>query len=88
VENHRWSIEYSFETAKNEFRLDHNETGLWHGWHRHVSVVMMAFGMMAPIRRQAKPSDTEKCPSAETKRSHPLVEWRNGSSSATSSQPL
>jgi SRSO17 transposase len=25
VEGHRWSIEDSFETAKNEFGLDHNE---------------------------------------------------------------
>ena len=25
VEGHRWAIEDSFETAKNEFVLDHNE---------------------------------------------------------------
>ena len=25
VEGHRWAIEDSFETAKNEFELDHNE---------------------------------------------------------------
>jgi SRSO17 transposase len=31
VEGHRWSIEDSFETAKNEFGLDHNETRSWHG---------------------------------------------------------
>src|SRR6478752_7080529 len=30
VEGHRWSIEDSFETAKNEFGLDHNETRSWH----------------------------------------------------------
>jgi SRSO17 transposase len=34
VEGHRWAIEDSFETAKNEFGLDHNETRSWHGWHR------------------------------------------------------
>ena len=38
VEGHRWAIEDSFETAKNEFGLDHNETRSWHGWHRHVSL--------------------------------------------------
>src|SRR5207302_10973342 len=32
--------EDSFETAKNEFGLDHNESRSWHGWHRHVSLVM------------------------------------------------
>ena len=31
---HRWAIEDSFETAKNEFGLDHNESRSWHGWHR------------------------------------------------------
>ena len=53
VEGHRWAIEDSFETAKNEFGLDHNETRSWHGWHRHVSLVMLAFAMMAAIRRHA-----------------------------------
>jgi SRSO17 transposase len=53
VEGHRWAIEDSFETAKNELGLDHNETRSWHGWHRHVSLVMLAFAMMAAIRHQA-----------------------------------
>jgi SRSO17 transposase len=53
VEGHRWAIEDSFETAKNELGLDHNETRSWHGWHRHVSLVMLAFAMMAVIRKQA-----------------------------------
>ena len=53
VEGQRWAIEDSFETAKNELGLDHNETRSWHGWHRHVSLVMLAFAMLAAIRRQA-----------------------------------
>jgi SRSO17 transposase len=53
VEGHRWAIEDSFETAKNELGLDHNETRSWHGWHRHVSLVMLAFAMMAAIRHKA-----------------------------------
>jgi SRSO17 transposase len=53
VEGHRWAIEDSFETAKNELGLDHNETRSWHGWNRHVSLVMLAFAMMAAIRRKA-----------------------------------
>lgn len=39
VEGDRWSIEDSFETAKNELGLDHNETRYWRGWSRHVSLV-------------------------------------------------
>lgn len=53
VEGCRCAIEESFETAKNEFGLDHNETRSWHGWHRHVSLVMLAFAVMATIRHQA-----------------------------------
>lgn len=53
VEGHRWAIEESFETAKNELGLDHNETRSWHGWQRHVSLVMLAFAMMATIRHHA-----------------------------------
>src|SRR6185437_4140234 len=63
VEGHRWAIEDSFETAKNEFGLDHNESRSWHGWHRHVSMVMLAFAMMAAIRHRANP--LPKKPNAE-----------------------
>ena len=53
VEGHRWCIEDSFKTAKNELGLDHNETRSWHGWHRHTALVMLAFAMMAAIRQRA-----------------------------------
>lgn len=53
VEGRRWAIEDSFETAKNELGLDHNESRSWHGWHRHVSLVMLAFAMMAAVRHAA-----------------------------------
>jgi SRSO17 transposase len=33
--------------------LDHNETRSWHGWHRHVSLVMLAFAMLMVIRHKA-----------------------------------
>jgi SRSO17 transposase len=53
VEGQRWAIEDAFETAKNELGLDHNESRSWHGWHRHISLVMLAFAMLAVIRHQA-----------------------------------
>ena len=53
VEGRRWAIEDAFETTKNELGLDHNETRSWHGWHRHVSLVMLAFAMMAAVRHHA-----------------------------------
>ena len=40
--------------------LDHNETRSWHGWHRHVSMAMLAFAMMAVIRHHANPPQPKK----------------------------
>src|SRR5436305_9076533 len=62
VEGHRWAIEDSFETAKNELGLDHNETRSWYGWHRHVSLVMLAFAMLAAIRHHANAPTPPKIP--------------------------
>ncbi len=61
VEGHRWAIEDAFETAKNELGLDHNETRSWHGWHRHVSLVMLAFAVLAVARHRAN-SAAEQTP--------------------------
>jgi SRSO17 transposase len=62
VEGRRWAIEDAFETAKNELGLDHNETRSWHGWHRHVSLVMLAFAMMAAVRNRANSLPPPKRP--------------------------
>lgn len=68
VEGHRWAIEDSFETAKNELGLDHNETRSWHGWHRHVSLVMLAFAMMATIRHHANAGQSQNKAAKKTNR--------------------
>jgi SRSO17 transposase len=60
IEGHRWAIEDSFETAKKELGLDHNETRSWHGWHRHVSLVMLAFAMVAAIQHRANAATPPK----------------------------
>ncbi|SFL06243.1 hypothetical protein SAMN04244574_02975, partial [Azotobacter beijerinckii] len=57
----------SFETAKNELGLDHNETRSWHGWHRHVSLVMLAFALLAAIRHRTNALPCSK------KQTQPLV---------------
>lgn len=67
IEGHRWAIEDSFETAKNELGLDHNETRSWHGWHRHVSLVMLAFAMMATIRHKANAAQPMEKPPKKTR---------------------
>ena len=70
VEGHRWAIEDSFETAKNELGLDHNETRSWHGWHRHASLVMLAFAMMAAIRHRANIGPSPKKTRRRLRRKH------------------
>jgi SRSO17 transposase len=70
VEGHRWAIEDSFETTKNELGLDHNETRSWHGWHRHVSLVMLAFAMMAAIRHRANAAPPPKTNGRPSSPSH------------------
>ena len=60
VEGKRWAVEDAFETAKTELGLDHNETRSWHGWHRHVSLAMLAFAMMARVRHHANQAPPPK----------------------------
>lgn len=89
VEGHRWAIEDSFETAKNELGLDHNETRSWetrswHGWHRHVSLVMLAFAMMASIRNKANavPATPKKTPARRMSQARPSSAGRSRRSDA------
>ena len=60
VEGRRWAVEDAFETAKTELGLDHNETRSWRGWHRHVSLVMLGFAMMARVRHHANQAPPPK----------------------------
>jgi SRSO17 transposase len=71
VEGRRWAIEDGFETAKNELGLDHNETRSWHGWHRHVSLVMLAFAMLAAIRHEANTAAPPKSSLTMIRKSRP-----------------
>ena len=76
VEGHRWAIEDGFETAKNEVGLDHNETRSWHDWHRQVSLVILAFAMMAVIRHRANvapPLEKNHAPSSH--KTSLLIRW-------------
>jgi SRSO17 transposase len=63
VEGHRWAVEEGFEVAKTELGLDHNETRSWHGWHRHVSLVMLALAMLTTIRHRANSGREKNLPS-------------------------
>src|SRR5688500_15681604 len=85
VEGQRWAIEDGFETAKNELGLDHNETRSWHGWHRHVSLVMLAFAMLAVIRHHANAPAPPKIPIRLARRHQTSSAGRSRNSAASPS---
>jgi SRSO17 transposase len=83
VEGHRWAIEDGFETAKTELGLDHNETRSWHGWHRHVSLVMLAFAMLAVIRHYTNVPTPPKIPIRLARRHQASSAGRSRNSAAS-----
>jgi SRSO17 transposase len=76
VEGRRWAIEDAFETAKSELGLAQNETRSWPGWHRHVSLVMLAFAMLMAIRHKAETLTSPQKSPAES-RPHPWCDGRS-----------
>jgi SRSO17 transposase len=50
----RWTIEECFERAKDDLGLDHCEARSWHGWHRHISLVMAAAAFLARLSAQLR----------------------------------
>jgi SRSO17 transposase len=49
----RWTIEACFEAAKGEVGLDHYEVRSWTGWHRHITLAMLAHAYLAVVRKAA-----------------------------------
>lgn len=62
----RWTIEECFERAKSDLGLDHCEARSWHGWHRHMTLVMAAAAFLAKLaadlRRSALGKANERSP--------------------------
>jgi SRSO17 transposase len=83
VEGQRWAIEDAFETAKTELGLTHNETRSWHGWHRHVSLVMLALAMMAVVRERANSFTSPQKRNDEAR----LQRWYAGLSRKSAASP-
>jgi SRSO17 transposase len=46
----RWTIEACFEAAKGEVGLDQYEVRSWTGWHRHITLAMLAHAHLAVLR--------------------------------------
>jgi SRSO17 transposase len=49
----RWSIEGGFESAKQEVGLADYEVRSWTGWHRHITLSLLAHAILAVVRKMA-----------------------------------
>jgi SRSO17 transposase len=49
----RWAIEDLFELAKGDCGLDEYEVRGWTGWHRHITLSLLALAVVAVIRSRA-----------------------------------
>lgn len=49
----RWTIESGFEMAKGEVGLDQYEVRSWTGWHRHITLAMLALAFLTVLRKAA-----------------------------------
>jgi SRSO17 transposase len=60
----RWSIEGGFESAKQEVGLADYEVRSWTGWHRHVTLSLLAHAVLAAVRKLAGGPPPKSRPSA------------------------
>jgi SRSO17 transposase len=49
----RWAVEGAFEAAKQEVGLADYEVRSWTGWHRHVTLALLAHAVLAAVRKLA-----------------------------------
>ena len=56
----RWIIEDAFKEAKQEVGLDEYQVRRWVGWHRHITLTMLAHAFLAVIRSYAAGGDGKR----------------------------
>jgi SRSO17 transposase len=54
IAGRRWVIEDCFEAAKGEVGLDEYEVRKWDGWHRHITLCLLAHAYLAVVRSVAE----------------------------------
>jgi SRSO17 transposase len=51
----RWSVEEQFQAAKSQTGLDHYQVRTWTGWHRHITLAMLALAFLMACATTAAP---------------------------------
>jgi len=59
----RWTIEEVFKLAKGQVGLDHYEVRSWQGWHRHITLALLALAALAAAAKKGEPGVCTTSPS-------------------------
>jgi SRSO17 transposase len=62
----RWRIEECFKFAKDQLGLGEYEVRSWHGWHRHITLVLAAQTFLTGLRHQTEPASNSTTPPLTT----------------------
>ncbi|WFF02975.1 hypothetical protein [Micromonospora sp. WMMD964] len=57
VAGSRWNIEELFQTGKGQVGLDHYQVRSWTGWHRSMTVAMLALAVLTILAAQQPDTD-------------------------------
>ncbi len=82
VAGSRWTIESCFEAAKGEVGLDQYEVRSWTGWHRHVTLALLAHAYLAVVRRAAVGGRGDARPRPRPRRGPAAADRTGGAASA------
>ncbi len=52
----RWTIEEVFKLAKGQVGLDQYEVRSWQGWHRHITLALLALAALATAAKKGEPA--------------------------------
>ena len=52
----RWAVEEGFQAAKGQVGLDHYQVRTWTGWHRHITLAMLALAFLTACAAAAAPA--------------------------------
>lgn len=62
IAGQRWRIEECFKFAKDSLGLGEYEVRSWHGWYRHITLVLAAQTFLSVLRHQAEPAISRTTP--------------------------